>query len=350
MERKSITISDIAKRAGVSKTTVSRYLNGKYEFMSQQTRERISKEISDTGFRPNRLANSLKTDCSDLIGVVMSDIMSSQTPNLLGSICDTCTKYGKKVVVVNSENDPEKEQQLALDLLDQRVDGLLVISGYNSEFYQGLDREKLPVVLADRLSDHVDMDSVVVNHTESTRRVVHYLLKQGYQQIVVLARSHINPNNTPAIRVAAARAACQDFFGDDSHCIQVQLSSTCEQQRGVSFEEVSRVMELYYRQSKEIPTAIFVSEIAIMSNAVCSFYRAGMQCSPQFTIAGYSNESLSGMFVPPICTIEQPLERMGQLAAERLLYRIKARKAGEEPPVCESSRLSCRVHLNGAEH
>ena len=129
MGRKSITISDIAKRTGVSKTTVSRYLNGKYEFMSQQTRDRISKEISDTGFRPNRLANSLKTDCSDLIGVVMSDIMSSQTPHLLGSICDTCTKYGKKVVVVNSENDPEKERLMTLDLLDQRVEGLLVISG-----------------------------------------------------------------------------------------------------------------------------------------------------------------------------------------------------------------------------
>ena len=196
MGRKSITISDIAKRTGVSKTTVSRYLNGKYEFMSQQTRDRISKEISDTGFRPNRLANSLKTDCSDLIGVVMSDIMSSQTPHLLGSICDTCTKYGKKVVVVNSENDPEKERLMTLDLLDQRVEGLLVISGYNSDFYQGLDRERLPVVLADRVSEHVDMDSVVVNHAESTRHVVNYLLKQGYQRIVILQRPHINPYNT----------------------------------------------------------------------------------------------------------------------------------------------------------
>ena len=247
MERKSITISDIAKRTGVSKTTVSRYLNGKYEFMSQQTRDRISKEISDTGFRPNRLANSLKTDCSDLIGVVMSDIMSSQTPHLLGSICDTCTKHGKKVVVVNSENDPEKERLMTLDLLDQRVEGLLVISGYNSDFYQNLDQERLPVVLADRVSEHVDMDSVVVNHAESTRHVVNYLLKQGYQRIVILQRPHINPYNTPAIRVAAASAACRDFFGDDSHCVQVQLSSDCKQRR-VGFEEVSRVMEQYYAE------------------------------------------------------------------------------------------------------
>ena len=344
MERKSITISDIAKRAGVSKTTVSRYLNGKFEFMSQQTREKIFKEISEAGFRPNRLATSLKTDCSGLIGVVMSDIMSSQTPHLLGSICDTCTKYGKKVVVVNSENDPQKERQMALDLLDQRVEGLLVISGYNSEFYQSLNREKLPVVLADRVSGDVDLDSVVVNHTESTRRVVKYLLSQGYQRLVVFRRPHVNPYNTPAIRADAASAACEEFFGDDSHCIQVQLSASSKQ-HGVNFEEVSQVMEQYYENSREIPTAIFVSEKSIMLNVICSFYRSSMKRSHQFTIAGYSDESISNMFVPPICTIEQPLERMGQLAVERLLYRIKISKTGEEVPVSESSRLSCRVYL-----
>lgn len=159
---------------------------------------------------------------------------------------------------------------MTLDLLDQRVEGLLVISGYNSDFYQGLDRERLPVVLADRVSEHVDMDSVVVNHAESTRHVVNYLLKQGYQRIVILQRPHINPYNTLAIRVAAASAACRDFFGDDSHCVQVQLSSDCKQRR-VGFEEVSRVMEQYYAESREVPTAIFVSEISIMLHAACSF-------------------------------------------------------------------------------
>ena len=345
MGRKSITISDIAKRTGVSKTTVSRFLNGKYEFMSQETRKRISKEISETGFRPNRLANSLKTDCSDLIGVVISDIMSSQTPKLLGSICDTCAKYGKKVVVVNSDNDSEKERLLALDLLDQRVDGLLVISGYNSEFYQNLDEKYLPVVLADRVSEHVNIDSVVVNHKESTRCVIDYLLKQGYQRIVVLQRQHINPYNTPAIRVAAVTQACQDFFGDECHCVQIQLPSKGKEKHHVSFEEVSRAMELYYAQSEQIPTAIFVSEASIMLNVVCSFYRANMKLSHHFTIAGYSDENISALFSPYISTIEQPLVRMGGLAVERLLFRIKKKKSGAEILPCKSIHLSCKVSL-----
>ncbi len=110
----------------------------------------------------------------------MSNIMANQTPQLLGSICSTCTKHGKKIVVVNSEKNPEKEKQLAQDLIDQRVDGLLVISGYNSEFYQELDCNELPVVLADRVPKNVDMDSVAINHKESTYFSIHICFGRGF--------------------------------------------------------------------------------------------------------------------------------------------------------------------------
>ena len=305
MPRKQITINDIAKDVGVSKTTISRYLNGKYEFMSPETKKRISDTIANTGYRPNRLANSLKTSRSNLIGVIMSNIMASQTPQLLGSICDTCTKNGRKIVVVNSENNPEREKQMVQDLLDQQVDGLLVVSGYNSDLYQALDRNDLPVVLADRLpkDGDADMDSVVINHAESTRRVIRYLLNQGYQRVILLQRRHRNPNNTPALRSAAAVAACREFFGDDTHCRCVELPADPESPSAVDFNAVVQVMEDTYRESRNVPTAIFVTEVTIMHGVACSYYRAGMQLSSSFTISGYVNSNLRNIFVPPICTI-----------------------------------------------
>lgn len=149
MAHKPLTIQDIAEAAGVSKTTISRYLNEKYEYMSEETRLRIAAVISKTGYRPNRMANGLKTKKSGLIGFVMSNVMDSQTPRLLASICEACARNGKKIIVTNSEKDPEKERAMVYDLLDQRIDGLLVASGYNAEFYQKLDQEELPVVLVD---------------------------------------------------------------------------------------------------------------------------------------------------------------------------------------------------------
>lgn len=345
MSYKQITINDIAKRIGVSKTTVSRYLNGKFEFMSQDTKKRIEEAIAETGYRPNRLANSLKTDKSDLIGVVMSNIMANQTPQLLGSICSTCTKHGKKIVVVNSEKNPEKEKQLAQDLIDQRVDGLLVISGYNSEFYQELDRGELPVVLADRVPKNVDMDSVAINHQESTYRVVSHLLGEGYKRIVVFSRPHKNPYNTPALRVAAAEKACQDFFDDDDHCIKVVIPSDADNANSPDFDEIMAQIVRFYKESFETTTAIFVAEASIMSSVACSYYRAGIELSHRFTISGYSNDIIKRFFVPTICTIEQPLERMGELAVERLLKRIEIDKAGKEEPVRESILLSCLINM-----
>lgn len=345
MSYKQITINDIAKRIGVSKTTVSRYLNGKFEFMSQDTKKRIEEAIAETGYRPNRLANSLKTDKSDLIGVVMSNIMANQTPQLLGSICSTCTKHGKKIVVVNSEKNPEKEKQLAQDLIDQRVDGLLVISGYNSEFYQELDRDELPVVLADRVPKNVDMDSVAINHQESTYRVVSHLLGEGYKRIVVFSRPHKNPYNTPALRVAAAEKACQDFFDDDDHCIKVVIPSDADNANSPDFDEIMAQIVRFYKESFETTTAIFVAEASIMSSVACSYYRAGIELSHRFTISGYSNDIIKRFFVPTICTIEQPLERMGELAVERLLKRIEIDKAGKEEPVRESILLSCLINM-----
>ena len=345
MGRKQTTIQDIANATGVSKTTISRYLNGKFEFMSEETKQRIAGVIGETGYRPNRMANSLKTDRSGLLGIVMSNVMSSQTPLLLGSICDTCAQYGKKIIVVNSEKNPEKERALVYDLLDQRVDGLLVVSGYNVEFYQSLDRDELPVVLADRVPKDADMDCVAINHAESTRRVINHLIDQGFERIVLLKRPHRNPNNTPALRAKAAIQTCLERFGDEKHCEGVLLDfDRPEEDAAREFRELTEILERYYASSTERPTAIFVVEASIMNAVACSYYRAGLEISRRFTIAGYTEWDLGSMIVPPISTIEQPLERMGQLATEKLIRRIEQREAGDGV-IREANYLSCRISL-----
>lgn len=334
-------IQDIASAVGVSKTTVSRYLNGKFEFMSGETKKRIEDEIAKTGYRPNRLANSLKTKRSGLIGLVMSNVMSNQSPQLLGSVCDTCAEYGKKIIIVNSEKDPEKEKSLVYELLDQRVEGLLVVSGYNIDFYRKLDREELPVVLADRVSGNADMDSVTINHAESTRKVINHLLGKGFENIVILKRNHKNPNNTPMIRVRAAEQACFEFFGDTEHSRTVTIDyEPKSEETSEKFIELTEVLQDCYRKSEKRRTAVFIAEQALMELVVCSYYSAKLQITDRFTMAGYCEWGMTNMIIPQISTIEQPIERMGQLATKRLIERIE-----NNAPVQEASLLSCRVKL-----
>lgn len=346
MRRKQITIQDIAKAAGVSKTTVSRYLNGKFDFMSQDTKQNIANIIAETGYRPNRVANSLKTNRSGLIGVVMSNVMSTQTPQLLASICDACARHEKKIIVVNSEKDPEKERSLVYDLLDQKVDGLLVISGYNVDFYQQLDREELPVVLADRVPRDIDIDSVSINHAESTRRMITHLVTQGYEHIILLKKAHHSLNNTVDIRARAAVKTCRELFGNEDHCQIVELrNSDFEENMALRFQDVTDILKKWFEESKKKPVAIFIAEVSIMNVVACGYYRAGIEISKNFTIAGYSEWNTGGaMIAAPISTIEQPLERMGQLATERLIQRIE-QKDDTGSGVREANYLSCRITL-----
>lgn len=344
MNRKKITIQDIANQAGVSKTTVSRYLNGKFDFMSPATKDTIANVISETGYRPNRMANGLKTKHSGLIGFVMSNAMSSQVPRLLASVCDTCAQHGMKIIVVNSEKKPDKEKALVYELLDQRVDGLLVVSGYNGDFYQKLDEDELPVVLADRVPSNSNMDSVAINHEASTHQLINYLLNQGFKQFIVIKRMHTNPNNTPALRVKAATKTCEEYFGDKTHCQTVVVEySSMESDNTKGLQDITSILTEAYHQSSKTPTAVFVAEATMMNLVACGYYRAGLKISKNFVIAGYSEKDMGGMMITPaIPTIEQPLEHMGQLATERLIRRIEQRSLSKDE-VREKTLLSCKV-------
>lgn len=343
--RKKVTIADIAEMTGVSKTTVSRYLNGKYDFMSDETRASIAEAINKTGYRQNRMANSLRTNKSGLIGLVMSNVMSGQTPQLLSSICSTCAEHGLKVIIVNSERDPEREKTLVYELLEQRVDGLLVLSGYNIDFYNDIARDEVPVVLADRIPPDCRLDNVAINHAESVRLLVSHLLAQGFKHLVVLSRPHSNPNNTPQIRVNAAVKTCRDYFGEDGHCdvVSMDLNPLSDADSG-TYDRLTALLQESHAKSAERPTAIFVSEAAIMNIVACCYYRASIGITRDFTISGYSDWGFGSLIVPPISTIEQPIMQMGRRAIEMLIRRIDEEGSVEQRSA-ESSLLTCRLTL-----
>ena len=115
--RKNVTIGDIAKAAGVSRTTVSRYLNGKYSMMSADTRSRIETVIQMSNYHPNSLAQSLRGRCSMQIGVVVSDISSPFCSSMVRAVGHTLLEAGYVSLTVDSKDDPEVEQHLIQTLL-----------------------------------------------------------------------------------------------------------------------------------------------------------------------------------------------------------------------------------------
>lgn len=157
--RKKVTIVDVAERAGVSKTTVSRYLNGKYEYMSGQSRARIAEVIEELGYRPSPLARSLKSKYRYVLGVVMADITDPYCAKLMKGIAERCSQAGYRIMFGDSAGDRDRELGYIQDMLDQSVDGILL---------DPLDRE---TELLWELDDS-EVKLMVMDRTESAESVV----------------------------------------------------------------------------------------------------------------------------------------------------------------------------------
>ena len=172
------TIKEVAEKAKVSKTTISRYLNGKYEYMSVETKERIEKVIDELNYRPSNIARSLKAKNSNVIGCIIADIGSPFSSIVVKGINDVCNKAGYHVLFANTDNDPENEIKSIQSLMDNKVDGLIInTAGHNDEYLLELKKNGLNIVLADRcLEDRKLMDTVATDNYDATYRCIEFLI------------------------------------------------------------------------------------------------------------------------------------------------------------------------------
>ena len=181
MTQKKVTITDIAKASGVSKTTISRYLNGRYDLMSPETRQRIESVIAVAGYQPSTIARSLKNKRSLLLGIVVSDQSSPFSTAVLLGVGDALRDTEYVPVFINSDDDPAKERYQISFLLSRGVDGLIVnTTSYDNPFLVNLEARGVPVVLCDRyVKDHA-FDIVTTDHASMMRQLVAHLKEHGF--------------------------------------------------------------------------------------------------------------------------------------------------------------------------
>lgn len=341
-KRKRLTIQDIADIVGVSKTTVSRYINGKYGNMSTETKENIRLVIEETGYRPSRIANALKTNKSGLVGLVLGNATASLTPYLLGSISDVVVQHEKKLIVANSNDNPSLERSLVKGMLDQQIEGLIVTSGYNFDFYEKLNGTELPVVLIDRIPQNTSMDVISINHRESSVIVAEHLIKKGFKKIVVVSSKITNPNSTLIIREEAVIDTYKKSFGKDSQCESIHIeNSSYEKIKNVD-DEIKIILRDKFQESRTNPTAIFITDTSLMGRFIGICHLLNIKLDERFTIAGYDFWNFRNMISPPITTIEHPIMELGRLATEHLIEQIETT---EETEKVNPKTLQCTINF-----
>lgn len=323
--RKAVTIDQVARQAGVSKTTISRYLNGKYESISTDTRERIRGVIESLDYRPNRIARSLKARNSKMIGCLVSDISSPFSSIIVKAINDVCTRVGYQVLIADSGDDPNRERNAIGDLLENQVDGLIVnTTGQNDEYLLELRRQGVPLVLADRcLSAEGMLDTVATESYHVTYDCVRLLHELGYQRVGFFTQGneHVAPR---ILRYQGYCDAMRELFrqGPDLYEFTLKDRASC-------LDQIKGFRDKYPGER----VAVFAVNGVTMLHMLQSIQADGIIMGERFGVCGFDDWGWADLIPPGITTITQDSRQVGERAARLLLERIEGK--GPETPIYE---------------
>ncbi|WP_408011768.1 LacI family DNA-binding transcriptional regulator [Pseudalkalibacillus sp. A8] len=315
-----VTIGDVAKRAGVSKSTVSQYLNERFDYMGEDTRSRIKKAISELNYQPNVVARSLKKKNTSTIGVIVANILHTFSTQVIRSIEDVCSDEDVSTIVCNADDDPQKEKKYIETLLAKQVDGLIVFpTSGNMEIYQRLIDAKFPIVFMDRLVEGITVDTVMLDNEKASRMAVDHLVQNGYERIAIITASIIE-NITPRIeRIKGYRKALE------SH----GLPNRKEYIQAMEIQELKQGIEELF-SLEEPPQAIITGNDLTLMEFLSYVTEKEIKIGRDVGLVTIDEVSFSTIHSPPLTTVAQPTFEMGTKAVNLLLKKIK--KTDETEP------------------
>ncbi|CAM4202609.1 LacI family DNA-binding transcriptional regulator [Lacicoccus alkaliphilus] len=188
---KRITIKDVAEHAGVSTSTVSQYINGRYSYMGEETKRRIEASVRELGYRPNFMARNLKKRSTRTIGIIVSNILHHFAVSVTRKIEDDCDADGYSLIICNADDDPVKEEKYINNLLEKQVDGLIIMpTEGNDALYRKLAEQKFPVVFIDRFMEGVYIPSFKLDNRHAVGIAYDYLTRQKVQNYYYIGASN----------------------------------------------------------------------------------------------------------------------------------------------------------------
>lgn len=306
------TIKDVAKAADVSTSTVSHVINDTRP-VSSETRQRVLEAINKLGYHPNRIASNLRSQKTDTIGVLLPNSANPFFAQVLAGIEDACYDADYNLILGNANNETGRELSYLNVLLSRQVDGVLLIStGAHVESVAMLSKHETPVVLVDRSADLDTLDEIFTDNEEGGRLAARYLLSLGHQRLAcITGPSFLTPS---ARRVAGFRDALAEagYAVADAHVV------TGDFQHEGGYNAARQLLT-----TSEPPTAIFACNDLMAVGALSAAHDVGLSVPDDLSVIGYDDIPLASYTTPRLTTIHQPGHKIGELAVQTLLKRIR---------------------------
>ncbi|MEM7797968.1 MAG: LacI family DNA-binding transcriptional regulator [Chloroflexota bacterium] len=309
-----VTISDIARRANVSPSTVSRVLRGT-TVVSEEKHQAVLDAVERLNYRPNIFAQSLASGRSMVIGVLTQRFGSPFYDGILQGILHGLEQTAYSPLFADGRWNNVVEAQALQTLIDRQVDGLILIGGQlPADRLQKLAAE-LPLIVVGREIETLLHQCLTVKNREAAYRAVSHLIELGHQHIAHITGPNMDdPTSDITHRYEGYRDALRDA-GIEFDPRRV-VSGTLQQQSGVI------AVEALLTRGRPF-SAIFAANDQMAFGARLALYRHGIRVPEDVSMIGFDDEASAGYMIPPLTTLRQPAQELGEAATRAVLALIE---------------------------
>ncbi len=314
-----MTIKELAQELEMSTTTVSRVLTGqekKYR-ISEKTAQRVREVADKLDFAPNQIARNLRLQKTNTIGLIIPDISNPFFANLARTVEEELRRRGKMVLLCDTKDDTDLEQESMALLKGRKVDGLLVAPvGKDSKHF--MENTSLPVVLIDRYFEDQNIPYVTTDNFFGAYEATSFLIEKGHRNIACiqgLAGTTPNDNRVKGYQEAMKTHGLMD-------CIKV-VGDDYSMENGYA-----NTKELLARP--EAPTALFALNNQIAMGCMKALKENEFHIPNDISLIAFDEQPLFELLSPPLTAIKQPMETIGKVAVEILFELLEGKKVNPQ--------------------
>jgi len=305
----AVKIKDVAEKAGVSVTTVSRFLNGG-KHVSQESKVAIQSAIDELQYSPSYIARSLVLQKTNLIGVIVPDLSSSFFSTILCSIEQTASLNNYSLMVCNIAEDTGKELKY-LDLFNQmRVDGIIVMhEKTNDKIRKFINSIKVPVIFCSCKCLNINAASIGINDFKAAYEATEYLINLGHSKIAFIGGDMIDISSGQNRHKGYKKAMDNNkilIINDYIKFGNYKMKS--------GYNLMKEVLD-----GNTIPTAVFAASDDMAIGALNCITDFNLKVPDDISLVGFDGSALTDIVRPRLTTIQQPIAEMGELAVNMLV-------------------------------
>jgi LacI family transcriptional regulator len=324
-------IIDVAKHAGVSPATVSRVLN-ESSLVKEKTKLKVLEAIEELGYFPHAAAKQLRSQKTMTIGVVVTDINISYNAEIIKGIENIAHPRKYKVLICDSDNQKEREQEYVSLLMDRTVDGMIFVAPQlKDQILIDLVERNYSIGLIGRYINHTKIPCAHTDNVKFSKEVVEHLIERGHREIAFLSG------------YADVVDSYERLEGYIKALRDRQLAFNPELIESGNFSEEGGYAAIKRLFAKKIPfTAVYAANDEMALGVYMACRELGVHIPQQLAIVGVDNDRICKYITPTLSTVNQPKYTMGALIAEKLIDQMNENEFSNQREFKVDSQLIIR--------